>query len=179
MLDYDDRHRRRIAMTGDERDGVSCSICRRRPSCAAAMRLCWRTGGLVEVVAAPEPLLEIRCADRAASRPRRLASRQPASAGAAAAQRAAHPARSRDRGYGARSSAPTLSRSRRRSIRKAAPIDALRSRIITAATATMSTDAARWRPLVARESADRARRFASRVNEHGRATALAARRSTA
>ena len=81
MLDYDERHRRRMAMTGARGTSFLLDL-----PAAAALRdgdaLVLDDGRLVEVVAAPEPLLEIRCTDRAASRPRRLASRQPPSADA-------------------------------------------------------------------------------------------------
>jgi urease accessory protein len=62
LLDYDDRHRRRVAMTGTK--GLSFLL---DLPAAAALRggdaLMLEDGQLVEVVAAPEPLLEIRCAD--------------------------------------------------------------------------------------------------------------------
>jgi urease accessory protein len=62
VLDYDDRHRRRIAMKGTR--GLSFLL--DLPD-AAALRsgdaLALEDGRLVEVVAAPEPLLEIRCPD--------------------------------------------------------------------------------------------------------------------
>ena len=41
----------------------SCSTCQRRSCCAAATRLVLEDGRLVEVVAAPEPLAEIRAAN--------------------------------------------------------------------------------------------------------------------
>ena len=62
VLDYDDRHRRRMAMKG--RQGIAFLL-----DLAAAAELhdgdalVLEDGGLVEVVAAAEPLLEIRCAD--------------------------------------------------------------------------------------------------------------------
>ena len=86
VLDYDDRHRRRIAMTADEGTAFLLDL----PS-PAELRggdaLLLEDGRLVEVVAAPEPLLEIRCADATASGPRRLAYRQSACAGADAERR--------------------------------------------------------------------------------------------
>ena len=62
VLDYDDRHRRRMAMKG--RQGIAFLL-----DLSAAVdlhdgdALVLEDGGLVEVVAAPESLLEIRCAD--------------------------------------------------------------------------------------------------------------------
>ncbi|MFN3657987.1 MAG: urease accessory protein UreE [Pseudolabrys sp.] len=62
VLDYDDRHRRRIALTGTR--GLSFLL--DLPD-AAFLRhgdaLVLEDGRLIEVVAAPEPLLEIRCHD--------------------------------------------------------------------------------------------------------------------
>ena len=62
VLDYDDRHRRRLAMTGTRGTGFLLDL----PE-AAELRngdaLVLDDGRLIEVVAAPEPLLEIRCAD--------------------------------------------------------------------------------------------------------------------
>jgi urease accessory protein len=62
VLDYDDRHRRRLAMTGTRGTGFLLDL----PE-AAELRngdaLMLEDGSLIEVVAAPEPLLEIRCAD--------------------------------------------------------------------------------------------------------------------
>jgi urease accessory protein len=62
VLDYDERHRRRVAMTG--KNGIAFLL--DLPT-AAGLRggdaLVLEDGRLVEVVAAPEPLLEIRCAD--------------------------------------------------------------------------------------------------------------------
>jgi urease accessory protein len=62
VLDYDDRHRRRVSMTGTR--GLSFLL--DLPD-AAALRngdaLALEDGRLVEVVAAPEPLLEVRCTD--------------------------------------------------------------------------------------------------------------------
>ncbi len=62
VLDYDDRHRRRIAMTGSKGTAFLLDL----PS-PAELRggdaLVLEDGRLVEVVAAPELLLEIRCAD--------------------------------------------------------------------------------------------------------------------
>jgi len=62
VLDYDDRHRRRIAMTGDKGTAFLLDL----PSPAelhGGDALLLEDGRLVEVVAAPEALLEIRCAD--------------------------------------------------------------------------------------------------------------------
>jgi len=62
VLDYDDRHRRRMAMTGAKGTSFLLDL----PG-AAELRggdaLLLEDGRLVEVVAAPEPLLEIRCSD--------------------------------------------------------------------------------------------------------------------
>jgi urease accessory protein len=62
VLDYDDRHRRRLAMTGSK--GVEFLL--DLPTAAVLHggdALVLEDGRLIEVVAAPEPLLEIRCAD--------------------------------------------------------------------------------------------------------------------
>jgi len=62
VLDYDDRHRRRIAMTG--KGGVAFLLDLPAPAeLRGGDALLLEDGRLVEVVAAPEPLLEIRCAD--------------------------------------------------------------------------------------------------------------------
>jgi len=62
VLDYDDRHRRRMAMTGVQGTPFLLDL-----PAATELRggdaLVLEDGRLVEVVAAPEPLLEIRCAD--------------------------------------------------------------------------------------------------------------------
>jgi len=62
VLDFDDRHRRRMAMTGTR--GLEFLLDLEN---AVALRggdaLVLDDGRLVEVVAAPEPLLEIRCND--------------------------------------------------------------------------------------------------------------------
>jgi urease accessory protein len=62
VLDYDDRHRRRMAMTATK--GLSFLL---DLPAATSLRggdaLVLEDGRLVEVVAAAEPLLEIRCAD--------------------------------------------------------------------------------------------------------------------
>jgi urease accessory protein len=62
VLGYDDRHRRRMAMTGSR--GVAFLL---DLPVATELRggdaLVLEDGRLIEVVAAPEPLLEIRCAD--------------------------------------------------------------------------------------------------------------------
>jgi urease accessory protein len=67
VLDYDDRHRRRVAMTGTKGIFFLLDL-----PAAAELRggdaLVLEDGRLIEVVAAPEPLLEIRCGD-----PRHLA----------------------------------------------------------------------------------------------------------
>ena len=65
VLDYDERHRRRIVMTGVGGLAFLLDL----PE-AVMLRggdaLALEDGRLVEVVAAPEPLAEIRCADAAA-----------------------------------------------------------------------------------------------------------------
>jgi urease accessory protein len=62
VLDFDDRHRRRLAMTATRGLAFLLDL-----PAAASLRggdaLVLEDGRLVEVVAAPEPLLEIRCAD--------------------------------------------------------------------------------------------------------------------
>ncbi|HEX3503391.1 MAG TPA: urease accessory protein UreE [Xanthobacteraceae bacterium] len=62
VLDYDDRHRRRMAMTGAKGTSFLLDL----PT-ATELRggdvLVLEDGRLIEVVAAPEPLLEIRCTD--------------------------------------------------------------------------------------------------------------------
>lgn len=62
VLGYDDRHRRRMAMTGAGGTAFLLDL-----PVAIELRggdaLVLEDGRLVEVVAAPEPLLEIRCAD--------------------------------------------------------------------------------------------------------------------
>ena len=62
VLDFDDRHRRRMAMTGTR--GLTFLLDLEN---ALALRggdaLVLEDGRLVEVVAAPEPLAEIRCSD--------------------------------------------------------------------------------------------------------------------
>lgn len=62
VLDYDDRHRRRMAMTGSRELAFLLDL-----PAVAELRggdaLVLEDGRLVEVLAAPEPLLEIRCAD--------------------------------------------------------------------------------------------------------------------
>lgn len=67
VLDYNDRHRRRVAMAGKNGTIFLLDL----PT-AVGLRggdaLVLEDGGLIEVVAAPEPLLEIRCTD-----PRHLA----------------------------------------------------------------------------------------------------------
>jgi len=64
VLDYDARHRRRIAMTG--RNGIAFLL--DLPAAAGLHggdALLLEDGRLVEIVAAAEPLLEVRCADGA------------------------------------------------------------------------------------------------------------------
>jgi urease accessory protein len=62
VLDYDDRHRRRMAMAGAKGTPFLLDL-----PAATELRggdaLVLEDGRLIEVVAAPEPLLEIRCAD--------------------------------------------------------------------------------------------------------------------
>jgi urease accessory protein len=62
VLDFDDRHRRRMAMTGTRGFMFLLDL-----ENAIALRggdaLVLEDGGLIEVVAAPEPLIEIRGAD--------------------------------------------------------------------------------------------------------------------
>ena len=99
VLDFDDRHRRRMAMTGTR--GLEFLLDLEN---AVALRggdaLVLEDGRLIEVVAAAEPLLEIRGPDPLASGSRRLASRQPPSADADHAKGPAHPPGSRHRGDG-------------------------------------------------------------------------------
>ena len=62
VLDYDDRHRRRLAMTGTRGTEFLLDL----PEVAELRggdALVLDDGRLIEVVAAPEPLLEIRCTD--------------------------------------------------------------------------------------------------------------------
>jgi urease accessory protein len=62
VLDYDDRHRRRIAMTGNK--GTTFLLDLPLPAeLRGGDALLLEDGRLVEVIAAPELLLEIRCAD--------------------------------------------------------------------------------------------------------------------
>src|SRR5580700_10387472 len=62
VLDFDDRHRRRMAMKATKGLAFLLDL-----AATASLRggdaLVLEDGRLVEVVAAPEPLLEIRCAD--------------------------------------------------------------------------------------------------------------------
>jgi len=62
VLDFDDRHRRRMVMTGTRGLAFLLDL-----ESAIALRggdaLLLEDGRLIEVVAAPEPLLEIRCGD--------------------------------------------------------------------------------------------------------------------
>jgi urease accessory protein len=67
VLDYDDRHRRRIAMTGNT--GMTFLLDLPAPAeLRGGDALLLEDGRLIEIVAAREPLLEIACAD-----PRQLA----------------------------------------------------------------------------------------------------------
>jgi urease accessory protein len=62
LLDYDDRQRRRLAMTGTRGTAFLLDL----PAGASLHggdALVLEDGRLIEIVAAPEPLLEIRCAD--------------------------------------------------------------------------------------------------------------------
>lgn len=62
VLDYDARHRRRIAMTG--KNGIAFLLDLPSPGgLHGGDALLLEDGRLVEVVAAAEPLLEVRCAD--------------------------------------------------------------------------------------------------------------------
>lgn len=62
VLDYDDRHRRRIAMTGSK--GTSFLLDLPAPAeLRGGDALLLEDGRLIEIVAAPEALLEIRCSD--------------------------------------------------------------------------------------------------------------------
>jgi urease accessory protein len=62
VLDYDDRHRRRMAMTATKGLAFLLDL-PAATSLHGGDALVLEDGRLVEVVAAPEPLLEIRCAD--------------------------------------------------------------------------------------------------------------------
>jgi urease accessory protein len=62
VLDYDDRHRRRVAMTAKKGTAFLLDL----PASTALHggdALVLEDGRLIEVIAAPEPLLELRCAD--------------------------------------------------------------------------------------------------------------------
>src|SRR5271169_2277846 len=62
VLDYDDRHRRRVSMRGKKGIPFLLDL----PAAAGLQggdALVLEDGRLIEVVAAPESLLEIRCAD--------------------------------------------------------------------------------------------------------------------
>ncbi len=62
VLDYDDRRRRRLTMQGTR--GLSFLLdLPAAPSLHGGDALVLENGQLIEVLAAPEPLLEIRCAD--------------------------------------------------------------------------------------------------------------------
>ena len=105
VLDFDERYRRRVTMTGV--GGLEFLL---DLSEATMLRggdgLRLEDGRMVEVVAEPEPLAEIRAADPLALARRRLAPRQPPSADRNNAKGAAHPPRSRHRGDGRGSWAP-------------------------------------------------------------------------
>ena len=62
LIDFDRRHRRRIAAAHASRAGRCCSTCRRRCGCAMAMGWRWMAA-CVRVCARPEPLLEIHAHD--------------------------------------------------------------------------------------------------------------------
>jgi urease accessory protein len=62
VLDYDDRHRRRVSMQGTKGLGFLLDLPAATPL-HGGDALVLEDGRLVEVVAAPEPLLEIRCED--------------------------------------------------------------------------------------------------------------------
>jgi urease accessory protein len=62
VLDYDDRYRRRMAMTG--KNGIAFLLDLPAPAgLHGGDALLLEDGRLIEVVAAPEALLEIRCSD--------------------------------------------------------------------------------------------------------------------
>ena len=62
VLDYDERHRRRVSMRGKK--GLPFLLDLSHPAgLHGGDALVLEDGRLIEVVAAPEPLLEIRCAD--------------------------------------------------------------------------------------------------------------------
>jgi urease accessory protein len=62
VLDYDDRHRRRVAMTGTKGTAFLLDL-PVSTSLHGGDALVLEDGRLIEIVAASEPLLEIRCAD--------------------------------------------------------------------------------------------------------------------
>jgi urease accessory protein len=62
VLDYDDRHRRRVSMTGTRGLEFLLDLAEATPL-RNGDALLLEDGRLVEIVSAPEPLLEIRCAD--------------------------------------------------------------------------------------------------------------------
>jgi urease accessory protein len=62
VLDYDDRHRRRVTMKGTKGLAFLLDLPATMPL-RSGDALVLEDGRLVEVVAAPEPLLEIRCND--------------------------------------------------------------------------------------------------------------------
>ena len=99
VLDFDERYRRRVVMTGV--GGLAFLLDLPEPTMLRGgdgLRL--EDGRIVEVVAAPEPLAEIRAPRSPRACPHRLASRQPPSADRTYGQGAAHPPRSGDRGDG-------------------------------------------------------------------------------
>ena len=121
VLDFDERYRRRFVMTGVGGLAFLLDL----PE-AAMLRggdgLKLEDGRIVEVVAAPEPLAEIRAADPLALMRvawhlgnRHLPTEM-------TAEGPAHPPRSGHRGHGQGPRRPRRSRSRRRSTRKAAPM---------------------------------------------------------
>src|SRR5882762_5764488 len=134
VLDFDDRHRRRMALTGTR--GLEFLLDLEN---AMALRggdaLVLDDNRLIEVVAAPEPLLEIRGQD-----PQHLVRvawhlGNP-SADADHAERPADPARSRDRGNGERPWCPRdrdrgAVRSRRRRLCRRRPCACRRKRSAT------------------------------------------------
>jgi urease accessory protein len=62
VLDYDDRHRRRVAMRGKKGLPFLLDL-PQATGLHGGDALVLEDGRLIEVVAAPEPLLEIRCTD--------------------------------------------------------------------------------------------------------------------
>ena len=62
VLDADERHRRRIVLTGETRHDASCSICRSRLTLRDGDGLVLDDGSIVRVAGKPEPLVEIAAA---------------------------------------------------------------------------------------------------------------------